>query len=249
MTRIAIIADIHGNLLALQAVIADLSCRAVTQVVNLGDHASGPLWPAATLDLLMEQSWLPIAGNHDRQLVHQPPSQHGASDRYAYAQLREEHREWLRALPPVARLHPAILLCHGTPADDSRYLLETVAHGGMRLALPAEIRQRLGDVPESVVLCGHTHRPRLVQLDETTLINPGSVGLPAYEDSAPEPHLLENGSPHARYALIDATSSGWQVSFITVAYDHQAAAAQAERNGRPDWARALRTGRMELFDS
>jgi putative phosphoesterase len=244
MSTIAIIADIHGNLPALEAVIADLRGRAATTVVNLGDHASGPLWPGATLDLLMAQDWLHIAGNHDRQLVHQPPDQHGESDRYAAAELSAAHRDWLAALPATARLGADMLLCHGTPADDSSYLLESVAHGGIRLASPAEIRQRLGAVSAQVVLCGHTHHPRLVQLDATTIINPGSVGLPAYADSTPEPHVMETGSPAARYALLDRSADGWQATFITVAYDHLAAAAQAERNGRSDWANALRSGRM-----
>ena len=244
MTRIAIIADIHGNLPALQAVMADLRGRGAATVVNLGDHASGPLWPAATLDLLIEQDWVQIAGNHDRQLVSQPPEQHGESDRYAYAELSQRHREWLAALPAQAHLSHDILLCHGTPADDSVYLLETVAHGEVRLARPAEIRQRLGGAAAPIILCGHTHRPRAYTLDETLIINPGSVGLPAYADDTPEPHAVESGSPHARYALLDATASGWQVSHIALDYDHGAAAAQAERNGRPDWAAALRTGRM-----
>jgi len=244
MTRIAIISDIHGNLPALQAVMADLRTRGAARVVNLGDHASGPLWPAATLDLLIEQDWLSIAGNHDRQLVSQPPEEHGASDRYAYAELNERHLAWLAALPAQARLSHDILLCHGTPASDSRYLLETVAHGRTHAGTPAEIRARLGVDPAPIVLCGHTHRPRSYQLDGTLIINPGSVGLPAYEDDAPEPHVIENNAPHARYALLDATERGWQVAFIALEYDHRAAAAQAERNGRPDWAVALRTGRM-----
>lgn len=244
MTRIAIISDIHGNLPALQAVIADLRTRNAARVVNLGDHASGPLWPAATLDLLIEQDWISIAGNHDRQLVSQPPEQHGASDRHAYAELTARHRAWLAALPAQAHLSHDILLCHGTPDSDSRPLLETVAHGGARLALPAEIRRRLGGEAAPIILCGHTHLPRLVQLDQTLIINPGSVGLPAYEDDSPEPHVVENGSPHARYALLDATERGWQVAFIALDYDHGVAAAQAERNGRSDWAAALRTGHM-----
>jgi predicted phosphodiesterase len=76
MTRIAILSDIHGNLPALEAVISDLQTRPIDMTVALGDLVSGPLWPAETADLLMRQTWIYVAGNHDRQWCAktQPPS-------------------------------------------------------------------------------------------------------------------------------------------------------------------------------
>jgi len=56
MTSIALIADIHGNLPAIEAVAADIAARGISRVVNLGDHVSGPLWPRETIDFLMRQS-------------------------------------------------------------------------------------------------------------------------------------------------------------------------------------------------
>ncbi|MBI2333999.1 MAG: metallophosphoesterase, partial [Chloroflexi bacterium] len=76
------------------------------------------------------------------------------------------------------------------------------------------------------------------------IINPGSVGLPAYEDETPEHHVMETGSHHARYAILEYKNDDWQVELITVAYDHQQAAKQARKNGRPDWEYALQTGFM-----
>lgn len=67
--KIAIISDIHGNLLALQAVLADIARQDVDQTVNLGDSLSGLLQPAQTADLLMAQSFPTIKGNHERQLL------------------------------------------------------------------------------------------------------------------------------------------------------------------------------------
>lgn len=245
MAILAVLADIHGNLPALQAVIADLQRRAVDTVVNLGDHASGPLWPRETLTLLMLQPWLHIAGNHDRQLVALPPAQHGASDGYAFARLTPEQLAWLAALPPQLRLEPDILLVHGTPASDSQYLLETVERGTTRPARPAELRARLAGAGAGLILCGHSHVPRLAQPEPTTLIvNPGSVGLPAYADEEPEPHVVETGAPHARYAVLEHSTGGWRVEFVAVPYDHVAAARQAGLNRREDWEVALRTGAM-----
>lgn len=245
MERIAVLADIHGNLPALGVVVADLTRRGITNVVNLGDHVSGPLWPAATLDFLQQQPWTHIAGNHDRQLVQQDPATHGASDRYAFAQLHEAHLAWLRTLPATHHLIPELLLCHGTPRNDDQYLLETVTQGSVRLATPLEIEQRLAGTQAAVILCAHTHIPRVVHLNGQLIVNPGSVGLPAYADETPEPHIVATGSPMARYAIMAAHADGWSVELIALPYDHEQAAQQAQRNGRADWARALATGFLE----
>lgn len=245
MKNIAVLADIHGNLPALEAVATDIQARGVTTVVNLGDHASGPLWPSDTLSFLMQQPWTQIAGNHDRQLVQQPPAEHGAADRFAFAQLNAAHRAWLQSLPARARLHPNIVLCHGTPTSDTHYLLETVAHGTVRLAQRADIEERLAGTRAALVLCGHTHIPRVVHVTATTfVVNPGSVGVPAFEVTTPELHVVENGSPDAWYALLEQGAPGWRVELIAVPYDYLRAARQAQHNGRGDWEVVLRTGYM-----
>lgn len=246
LQRIAVLSDIHGNLAALEAVTADLARRGAERVINLGDHISGPLWPRETLHYLMQQDWIQIKGNHDRQLVDQAPQKHGASDRYANQFLTERERAWLRALPATLTLQAEFHLFHGTPSSDTTYLLETVEHGRARLATPAEIQPRLGRPPARVLLCGHSHLPRVVHLPENSLIiNPGSVGLPAYEDDSAEPHVMETGSPHARYALLERHNEDWVVELVTVAYNYQQAADQALRNNRPDWATGLLTGYMQ----
>ncbi len=244
MKTIAAISDIHGNILALEEVAADIKKRGVDTVVNLGDHLSGPLWPKETIQFLMRQEWIQISGNHDRQLIHQDPLTHGLSDGYAFKVLDDLEKKWLGALPATARINEDILLFHGTPASDSEYLLETIGHGRAQLASQSEVRQRLGNTKSPVMLCGHTHVQRIVENgDNTIIVNPGSVGLPAYEDDSPEPHVIESGSPHARYALLHHENT-WSVELVTVTYDFQRAAEQARRNNRPEWAIALQTGYM-----
>lgn len=76
--RVAILADIHGNLPALEAVVRDLSRHGIDAVVNLGDSVSGPLLPLETAQYLMAQDWLNLAGNHERQLLTQGAGQWGA---------------------------------------------------------------------------------------------------------------------------------------------------------------------------
>ena len=76
------------------------------------------------------------------------------------------------------------------------------------------------------------------------VLNPDSVGWPAYSDDHPHPHVIEAGTPHARYAIADDAGGTWQYEFRAVEYDWEMAASIAEQNGRPDVARALRTGRV-----
>jgi putative phosphoesterase len=242
MKTFAAVSDIHGNLPALEAVVADIARKDVDTVVNLGDHISGPLWPKETIQFLMRQNWVQISGNHDRQLIAEDPRVHGLSDKNAFQFLDDREKEWLRQLPSNARPDDDVLLFHGTPSSDTAYLMESIEHGRTSLASRSEIRKRLGSTRSPVMLCGHTHVQRIVEVDEdAVVINPGSVGLPAYKDEVPEPHVIESGSPHARYAILRYDTK-WTVELISVPYDSSHAAAQARKNNRPDWATALLTG-------
>jgi len=244
MIRMALIADVHGNLPALEAVAADIAAHGISRVVNLGDHVSGPLWPRETADFLMQKPWVGISGNHDRQVAFDDPADHGPSDRYAFERLTPANMKWLAALPTSAMLDDAgMLLCHGIPGDDREYLLETPEHGRLRLARPAEIAARVGATAAPLIGCGHSHSPRLVHLPGgAAIVNPGSVGLPAYADDGAHPHVSETGSPVARYAFVELTGSETRVTLMAVEYDWAGAAKQATANGRPEWAMALLTG-------
>jgi predicted phosphodiesterase len=258
--KLAVISDIHGNLPALQAVLEDIERQRVDQIVNLGDILSGPLQPAETADLLMARGFVTIAGNHERQLLEMWEQRAagldaGTSDGYAAAHITAAQARWLRALRPGHWLADDVLLVHGTPGSDQVYWLESVTpdfglHGsrGVRAATPEEVLQRMNSdaaaARASVILCGHTHVPRAVQCGDTLIVNPGSVGLQAYDDEQPHYHCAENLSPHARYALVERRSGGWQVAHCAVPYDWEPQARLAAERGRADWAYALATGRM-----
>jgi len=238
---LAVLSDIHGNLRALDAVLGDMERRGVQRAVHLGDAVYGPLDPRGTAARLIERDIPSVRGNEDR-LVVCPEGSDAAVD-FARAELGSRELEWLGALPPTLALGE-LLLCHGTPCDDAAYLLLDVASGGVRLRPDGDILSRLAGVEQPVVLCGHDHTPNLVRLRAGTLIvDPGSVGCPAYRDDRPFPHRIECGSPHARYAILTRLTEGWLCEHVAVTYDWDAAAAAALRNGRPDWAFALETGR------
>lgn len=243
--RLAIVTDIHGNLAALEAVAADIRRRSVDQIVNLGDSLSGPLLPLETAQFIMAEGWLSLAGNHERQILTHGPQRRSASDEYAHSQLCAKEFNWLRSLPATAKIESGIFLCHGTPGSDTEYFLETVASSGVRPATAAEIEVRLASEHAEMIACGHTHVPRVVRSQRGQVVfNPGSVGLPAYDDSHPIAHVIETGSPDARYAIAERSINGWTVSLISVPYDHASMAKLARLRGRPEWEHALLTGYM-----
>jgi predicted phosphodiesterase len=245
--RIAAISDIHGNLPALEAVLADIAAKGADVIVNLGDILSGPLWPRETAELLMAKNFPTIAGNHERQLLACARKPGGASDQYAFEQTTPVQQAWLARLPGALQLTPEGFLCHGTPTSDTTYFCETVdgaIHNGIRMATPQELQARVGSINAQVILCGHSHLPRAMTTpDGRLIVNPGSVGIPAYDDDHLAFHIVENGSPHARYCIIESGVHGWSVVQCAVAYDWDAAIAQSRSNGREDVALWL-TGRV-----
>jgi diadenosine tetraphosphatase ApaH/serine/threonine PP2A family protein phosphatase len=243
--RIAVVSDVHGNLAALDAVLADIALQRVDLTVDLGDLLSGALHPGETADRLMALDLPTVGGNHERQVLTHSDEELGESDRFARAALRADQLDWLATLPLTLEVANGVLAFHGSPTDDTTYLLETVEASGARPATVPEVLDRVGTASSwPLLLCGHTHLQRAVALPTGALVvNPGSVGYPAFADDHPYPHVMEAGSPHARYAVVDDASGSWEVEFRQVAYDWDTAAALADAHGRPDIARALRSGR------
>lgn len=244
--KFAVLADIHGNSFALQAVLADMHDLGVTMAVNLGDVFSGPLDARGTAALLLDRGFATVRGNHDRNLLQQDPANMGPSDRCAFDQLDPAHFDWLRSLPETLTVFGDVFLCHGTPTNDSRYWLEKVAVDGTVEEAPRhEILEQAEGLEASLILCAHSHIPRFLSLpDGRSILNPGSVGCPAYDDDTPVYHVVQTGTPDASYAIAERQASGWTLAFRTIRYDAARASALAIRNGRPDWGRALATGHL-----
>lgn len=240
--KLGVIADIHSNAAALEAVLADLDLRGVDRIVHLGDAFNGALEPHRVLELLRARPMVHVRGNGERMVLSPDPAVRSASASFARAQFSPEELEWIAGWP-VRHDEPEFVACHGSPRDDLEYLLEEVTAEGVALRSRADIRARLPDLGAGLVLCGHTHVPRMVRLDDRMLVvNPGSIGLPAYGDETPFPHRMETGSPDARYAVAELRDGAWRVDLIGVPYDWAAAARLAELNGFPEWVGLLSTG-------
>jgi len=210
---IAAVSDIHGNLPALEAVVADIEHLHVDQVVNLGDCLSGPLWPAETADWLIKLNWPTLAGNHERQMLSPDAASLDNGDGFAASSISAAHRDWLAGLPPVMTLGDDLFLCHGTPGGDDGYWLHRGGPGAMRKATLDEIAPYA--TSHGLALCGHTHVSRCVTLDDGRMIaNPGSVGLPAFDDHEPVPARMEPEPviPQACYLIAELNAEGWRVT-------------------------------------
>jgi putative phosphoesterase len=204
--RVAAISDIHGNLPALEAVLADIDREGVGEIVVAGDTAHGP-WPAEVVDLLVERGARCVRGNADRETIERS-DRYGPLAAWSADRLGEDRLAITRGWPLTIELTidglGDVLVCHSTPAsEDPIYTRIT----------PAEELARIFDsVHADVVVCGHTH----MQYDRTLtsglrLVNAGSVGMP-YE-----------GTPGAYWALL-----GPDVEFRKTEYDVEGTVAAIE---------------------
>lgn len=213
--RVAALYDVHGNLPALEAVLADPRCVAADVVVSGGDLVAGP-FPAECVDRLEALGGRVrfLTGNGDREVV-SPTDEQWSRDVGAWAaeRLRPGMAERVRSWPATVELEVArlgtVLFCHATPASDLPILTRNTPE--------EEVVRELGEVSADVVVCGHTH----VQYDRSVaafrLVNAGSVGMP-YE-----------GSPDARWALLDPDG----IELVSTAYDAAAALGDLARTGFP----------------
>jgi putative phosphoesterase len=242
--RLAIISDIHGNVLALEAVLADIKARGADLIVNCGDLCTSPLWPRETFELLATLDLPTVRGNHDRWIADLAIDKMSPALTYTRGQLTPEQRAALGALPVNRMLADRIFMCHGTPTDDYVYLLEDQIEGRLALSRPDAIAARLEGVDADLILCGHSHNPQLVHAPGNRLvINPGSVGCPNFADN-PQVSLNNARAPHARYAIATKRNGRWSADLIALAYDWDAAAQRAHDNGRNEWAQSYLEGRV-----
>lgn len=243
--KYAILSDIHGNSWALKAVLDDIMMKEIQIILNLGDIFYGPLDPEGTAEILQQYSIETVQGNQDRIIYESMglDSDNPTLD-YVLNQLTGKQIDWLKNLPKTRVIDNKIFLCHGTPANDEAYLIDDIGTGIPYLKPTPEIEVILQNIKHPVILCGHSHIARSVYLtNKQLIINPGSVGLPSYEDDFPIHHKMESGSPHASYVILTKTNKEWNIEHIRVTYNWGKAAQKAEKNNRKDWAYWLRTGR------
>lgn len=245
--QIAILSDIHSNVYALREVIKDIRNRDIEVVLNLGDMFYGPIEPRATYELIRENKFINICGNQDREILEASLDQleNNPTLKYVYEDLKEEVLYWIQDLQFEKIIGGTYYMVHGTYFDDTQYLLEDISLGEVKLRSDEEIIKLTDDIKTPFIFCGHSHLPRVHKLNSGQIvINPGSVGLQAYEDELPTKHKIENHTPDAAYTILTVEENQYNIEQVRVAYDFEKAAKKAEENGRDDWAYALREGKV-----
>jgi putative phosphoesterase len=234
--RIAIVSDVHGNLTALEAVVADLRRRAPDLVLHGGDLATSGARPGEVVDRIRELGWPGVCGNTDEMLwapepladlARRHPQQHAmwrVLEEIATRTcdgLGEERIRWLQALPREHRRDP-VALVHASPGD--------LWVAPSPEASDAELDAAYRALAAPVAVYGHIHRPFVRDLGSRIVANTGSVSL-SYD-----------GDPRASYLLVDDLD----VSVERVEYDveREAAATLCSALPRAEWLCAmLRAGR------
>ncbi len=246
MKTYAILSDIHGNWLALEAVLKDIQSRGIDVIINLGDHVFGPLEPQQTANLILGQRMICISGNKDRDILENlDRSTQDKTLEQVKKNLDKRSIDWLKNLPSTQSIDELIFACHGTPESDNQYLLEEVMENGVFVFKDEELITKTAAIKERIILCGHSHVNRVIWLSNGKIIlNPGSVGLPAYLGNEKYRFAMESMTPHAKYALIYADKNSIKIEQVNYPYDWNAASETARKNGREDWAQGLLYGRM-----
>jgi putative phosphoesterase len=247
MNRYAIISDIHGNRWALASVLEDIESRGIERIINLGDSLYGPLEPASTAEMLIRKDILSVLGNEDQLILTRGDAEPSPTLCHVWKNLEPKHIEWLREIPATRIIDDDLFACHAQPQSDKGYFFWDVHNCGAVARNRDDMQKIVTSIDCPVILCGHDHVPQSAVLPKGILVvNPGSVGLPAFRDDIPYLHMMQAGSPHARYSVVSKESGEWSVEQIILEYDWEAAAVVAAENGRTDWASWLRTGKASL---
>jgi predicted phosphodiesterase len=246
--KIAILSDIKSNVYALEEVLKDAKNKKVDVLLNLGDSFYGPIAPKATYDLIRKNEFITLLGNEDREILEASEVQleKNKTLKFVYDDLGDEVLYWIQDLPFEKLIGNDFYMIHGTYQDDSVYMLEDISSGTAELRDDKKILEILDDITSKFVLCGNSGIPRCTNLSSgQVVINPGSVGLQAFTKDTPNKHTIQNNSPEASYVILTVEDDQYDIELRKVAYDVETAALDAIKNGREDWAKALRTGKID----
>jgi predicted phosphodiesterase len=202
MTRIAALSDVHGNIAALEAVLADVAREKPDRVVIAGDLVLNGPEPVAVVDLLrtlVADGAAIIAGNTDIAvadfdyaaafpwMTDGVPDAIVAAAEWAHEALGEERVDWLRSLPSERRVRTdddtLVLVCHASPGSQTSGFDQNLD--------PSVTIERVARTDARVIVCGHTHLPEVRDLGWKVIVNDGSAGY------------IFDGDPTASWALID----------------------------------------------
>jgi predicted phosphodiesterase len=247
MKRLALISDIHANLPALRAVLADIDRQAgVDAIYHLGDLTGYAPWPNEVVNLLQERGIPGIAGNYDSTVAtdykhcgcradtaHEEELSH-VSYEWTRSHVTPETKKYLGSLPFRLDIRPfgghlsgpTVTLVHGNQTLNTVYVTEDRPDSFLE-----KMATDLGARAEHVICFGHTHKPWQRVVEGVQFVNTGSVGRP------------KDGDPRACYVSLSIDASGTRVEFVRVAYDIEEAARGIRESELPaEFAEVLKLG-------
>ena len=237
--RLALFSDVHANLPALDAVLADIKTAGVDATYALGDLVGYAPWTNEVLERLQASGIPSLLGNYDDGTgfdrdecgcAYTDPTEKALGDRsFAWTKehTSEANKAWLRSLQPQIRFEAGghrFLLVHGSPRRINEYLYDDK---------PDVTFARIADGADAdVIVCGHTHQPYTKQVGRTLFINDGSAGKP------------KDGDARSCWALLETSPGAVRVDFRRIDYDVEAAARAVESSDLPhEFADQLREAR------
>jgi predicted phosphodiesterase len=219
MTRLAVLADIHGNLPALEVVMADMQAYHVDHVVVAGDVVNWGPFSAQVMERVTGEGWAVIRGNNEFYLLdYNTPRQPAHWSGYTllpwlYEQLKGHWHHVIASWPDEISLRfpdaPPVRVFHGSPGNPWVSIVPNAAE--------AEIVNRLAEVEESTIIAGHSHLPMGRRFGRWHVVNPGSVGVPL------------DGDLTASYVILEGDVSGWTPIFRRIPFDSERLLAEFER--------------------
>ena len=235
--KVALIGDVHANLPALEAVLADAHQWDVETIWNVGDIVGYGAFPDEVVQRLKQEDVLSIIGNYDIKVLEvkrkknkwknsQIPEKWFAFN-WAYDNLSKQSRKYLRSLPEQIWLEmegKRILLTHGSPTSNEEHIAPDT---------PEERLRELAEMANAdVIICGHSHQPFKQKVDDVWFINTGSVGRP------------DDGDQRACYAILKMEPDFFQVDHYRVEYDVEREASAIREHGLPEaFAQMILQGR------
>lgn len=235
--RFAVIGDIHSNIYALESVIDDIRNKNIDFILCTGDMVGYAPFPNEVIDLVRKSKVLSIQGNYDKAIGNseivcgcdykdeRQLEMAGLSVMFTNMTITEKNRAYLKELPTELRLKAGdlqIIMVHGSHRKNNEYLFET----------SKEVDEVTKEIPEDILICGHTHKPYYKVINGKHVINSGSAGKP------------KHGNPNATYVIVSVTDKNIDVDIVEVPYEFEKTAKAIEDNEilPNDFADMLRKG-------
>lgn len=216
--RIAVIADIHGNYPALEAVLADITVQEVDEVIVAGDAINAAPFPREVMDTIHQQQWRMVLGNHEQYMLDcrdpecdEYPRDSWLSFHWTADHMTDADLDFFRNLPESIAVTDDLIIMHGSPGR--------VNWGVLPSTPDRYLEEQYGKLPHHYIVTAHTHVPQVIHWRDKTIINPGSVGMSF------------DGNTAASYMILTQVENRFIIQNRRVNYDVELVVKAAQERG------------------